>query len=80
MLEKVQPCSWVKGQKQGAAHMAVVCAEQAVAFARSLQQRQAGSPPLLSLCATGSGPLCTCELCMLDVNSGLENGVYSVTA
>ena len=44
---------------QGAAHMAVVHAEQAVALSRSLQQRQAGCLPLLGLCAASPRPLCT---------------------
>ena len=62
---------------QGAAHMAVVHAEQAVALSRSLQQRQAGCLPLLSLRAAAPGPVCTCKSPMLDVNNGVET-VYTM--
>ena len=60
--------------------MAVVHAEQAVALSRSLQQRQAGCLPLLSLRAAAPGPLCTYKSPILDVSKRVGTGIHCAAA
>ena len=60
--------------------MAMVRAEQAVALAGSLQQRQAGCLPLLSLCAAAPTPLCTYKSPTLDVNNGVGTRIHCAAA